>query len=82
MDRHDTGGVAVNKTLQVIWGDVVLYDGPVGRLTWTESGSGTAIELKAGPDRAAGLSGLLENLADRQSARRETADADHHCDHP
>lgn len=47
----------MNKHLSIVYDGITLYDGPVGKMTWVESGAGT-VEVRADPPRP----GLREQL--------------------
>lgn len=63
--------------LKITYNTTDLFDGEVGKFTWTETGAG-GISISADPPRAAGqpnpaLMGLSEALKSRQAARKEAA---------
>lgn len=57
------------KNLVITYGDIVLFDGPVGTFAWSETGAGK-IEVKAEPPRQS-RPGFLESL--QNGSRQQTA---------
>lgn len=58
------------KHLKIIYNDVVLWDGPVGELSWQESDNGVKVEgrIKSAPKGGGAGGGLLDMLTGMSKA--------------
>lgn len=58
----------MSKQLRISYGDITLFDAPVDRITFSETGSGS-VEVKAGPERgSSGGGGVLDQLMKTRGA--------------